>query len=102
MSSSQKVDINALAKLARIEISETEITEFEAQIPAILSFVASIQAVSADIPTEPTVPRHHNVMRADTDPHESGLYTEDLLKAAPRREKDYVKVSQVLKGGKHA
>jgi aspartyl-tRNA(Asn)/glutamyl-tRNA(Gln) amidotransferase subunit C len=101
MKDSQKIDIEALAALSRIEVSEAEKREFEDQIPAILSFVASIQDVSASAVVTPQAPRHRNVMRDDNVVHEPGIYTEDLLKAAPRREKDFVKVSQVLKGGKH-
>ncbi len=35
-------------------------------------------------------------MRDDADPHEAGLYTEDLLKAAPGRDGNYVKVKKIL------
>ena len=37
-----------------------------------------------------------NIMRADENPHESGKYTEKLLKAAPARDGDRVAVKQVI------
>ena len=102
MTGGQNINIKLLSALARIELDEGEIKELESEIQGILSFVASIKEVAADIHSEPKVPAHRNVMRADTDPHESGIYTENMLRAAPRREKNHIKVSQVLKGGKYS
>ncbi len=94
------VDIRALADLARVAISDEEVKSLETQIPAILDFVAEIQAVSVgDVVAEHELV---NVFRADENPHESGIYTKVLLDAAPAQENGYVKVRQVLKGGKHA
>lgn len=89
-----KVDIKALAKLARLEVSDAEVAKLEQEIPAILKFVAEIQGVATD--THPTPPELRNVVRADENPHESGIYTEKLLKAAPKAEKGRVVVKQVL------
>jgi acetyl-CoA carboxylase carboxyltransferase component len=41
-------------------------------------------------------PKHRNVMRADSDPHESGAFTEALLAAAPNRIGNQVAVKQVV------
>ncbi len=95
------VDIKALSALARLDVSDDDIKKLEEQIPAILSFAARIQEVAAVVATDKN-PAHKNVMREDANPHESGIHTEALLSAAPKREKNYVSVTQVLKGGKHA
>jgi len=100
MMDGQKVDIKVLADLARIEVGEADMKTFEGQIPAILSFVARIQEVAESGETNMN-PAHKNVMRDDTNPYEPGVFTEALLDAAPRREGDYVRVPQVIKGGKH-
>ena len=90
-----KVDVKALAALARLEVSDDELLKLEKQIPDILAFVETIQKVSAETPaTEHTL---RNVMRADENPHESGAYTRDLLDAAPAQKNDHVAVMQVLK-----
>lgn len=89
-----QVDVRALAKLARLEVSDEELARLEKEIPAILSFVEQIQAVSAEV--TPESPAHRNVMRDDTDAHEGGLYTEDLLKAAPASRDNQVVVKQVI------
>ena len=100
MTDIQKVNIQALADLARLEVNEEDMKRLEEQIPAILSFVARIQEVAAT--AEPDMdPAHKNIMREDAIAHEAGAFTDTLLSAAPRREGDYVKVPQVIKGGKH-
>ena len=92
------VDVRALAKLARLEVSEEELTKLEKEIPGILAFVETIQKVqtSSAAPT----PELRNVMREDKDPHESGTYTEKLLAQAPAREGDRLKVAQVISRNK--
>lgn len=88
------VDIAALAKLARLEISADEMSRLEKEIPSIISFVETIQ--KADVSAETKSPEHRNVMRADENPHESGVYTERLLKAAPAQKDNRVLVKQVV------
>lgn len=89
-----QVDVRALAKLARLDVSDEELARLEKEIPAILAFVEQIQQVSADV--VPESPAHRNVMRDDTNPHESGLYTKDLLDAAPLQRDNQVVVKQVI------
>lgn len=89
-----QVDVRALAKLARLEVSNEELARLEKEIPAILAFVEEIQQVSATV--TPESPEHRNVMRDDANAHEGGLYTEDLLKAAPAQHDNQVVVKQVL------
>jgi aspartyl/glutamyl-tRNA(Asn/Gln) amidotransferase C subunit len=99
MKEKNMVDVKNLAKLARIEVGEGDLKTLEEQIPSILAFVARIQEVSDTAPLG--TPKHHSVMRDDAEPHESGKHTEVLLEAAPKKDKQYVQVPQVIKGGKH-
>ena len=94
MTDGKKIDVRALAELARLDISDEETAKFETEIPEILKFVEVIQSVADDIIAHDAPLR--NVMRKDEDPHEGGLYTEDLLAAAPARKGDRVAVKQVL------
>ena len=91
---SQNVDVRALAKLARLDVSDEELAKLEKQIPEILAFVETIQKVSADAPDAESGLR--NVMRDDVHPHETGLYTENLLKAAPAQKNNQIAVKQVI------
>ena len=89
-----KVDIAALAKLARLEVSSEELARLEKEIPSILEFVETIQ--KANISAETKSSELHNVMREDENPHESGIYTEILLSAAPARKGNRIAVKQVI------
>jgi len=95
-----KVDVKALAKLARLEVSDEEMARLEKEIPDILAFVDIIQKVS--VPTEAKADGLRNVMRADENPHESGKFTKQLLDAAPAREGDRIAVKQVISRDKKA
>ncbi len=94
------VDIKALARLARIDVSEEELVQLEKQIPTIIAFVDQVQEATSK--STPNVPKHRNVLREDENPHESGVYTEALLAAAPQHDDTHVIVKQVISGGKHA
>lgn len=96
MSDSPTVDIKALAELARLEISDAELAELEKEIPAILKFVDQIQNVAETWKAKPSIDVGRNVMRADENPHESGEFTERLLKAAPKSADGMVVVKQVV------
>jgi len=89
-----KVDIRALAELARLEVTDAEVRKLEAEIPSILAFVDTIQHIDVSGVTQDTSLR--NVMRDDTNPIETGSYTETLLSAAPTREADRIAVKQVI------
>ena len=88
------VDVAALAKLARLEVSAEELARLEKEIPAILEFVKTVQEVSASAPDD--TPTLRNVMRDDAQPHESGLHTKTLLDAAPAQKDDQIAVKQVI------
>lgn len=87
-------DIEKLAGLARLSLTEEEKGRFSLEIEAILGFVAKVKEAATDAPT-PSYP-HINALREDIVLHNSGEYTERLLAAAPAREDDFVKVKRIL------
>lgn len=89
-----KVDIAALAKLARLEVSAEEMAKLETQLPEILAFVDTIQ--KANVSAEAKAPELRNIMRADDNAIESGTYTKKILDAAPARDGDRIAVKQVI------
>ncbi len=89
-----QIDIKALAQLARLEVSDEELAQLEKDLPGILAFVDTIQ--KAEVSSEIVTPTLRNVVREDTNPHESGIYTETLLSAAPARDGDRIAVRQVI------
>lgn len=89
-----RIDVEGLAKLARLAVPSEELARLEKEIPEILGFVETIQAVGAEAPHE--IPAHRNVLREDENPHESGVHTRTLIDAAPAQKGDAVVVKQVI------
>lgn len=90
----QKIDIAALAKLSRVEVSSEEMAHLERELPSIVAFVETIQ--KADVSKAFLDTSLRNVVRDDANPIESGTYTEVLLNAAPTRVGNHVAVKQVV------
>ena len=88
-------DVEKLAQLARIDISEGEKEELLKDLQGILGYIDQVQAVSVDM-GEREAGELRNVMREDVNPHEPGVYTEKILASAPATENGYVKVKQIL------
>ena len=90
-------DVKKLAGLSRLALTDEEVKQFQAEIAAIIAYVDTIQKVP--IPESVTPSPHlelENIMREDSHPHETGIYTEALLSQAPRREKNYLKVKKII------
>ncbi|TSC62512.1 MAG: hypothetical protein Greene041614_407 [Parcubacteria group bacterium Greene0416_14] len=89
-------DIEKLAALSRIEVSDEEKGKLGSDIESILGYVSEIQDVVTGGITQAEKSPVHNVMREDESPHESGIYTEILLAEAPAREGNFVRVKKIL------
>src|SRR5690606_6618011 len=91
----KKEDIEHLANLSRLSLTESEKTSFSRDLDSILNYVSELTELSADAPVSP---RHlnDNEMRADENPHAKGLNTEDLIESADKKEKGYIKVRKVI------
>jgi aspartyl-tRNA(Asn)/glutamyl-tRNA(Gln) amidotransferase subunit C len=92
-------EIEKLALLARIKLSPEELKNLHGDINSILSYVRQVQEVS-DVASkdlsEGIFADLKNTMRSDENPHEGGKFSEDILKQAPKREKNYFKVKKIL------
>jgi len=88
-------DIEKLADLARIEMSQEEKTKILGDMDSILGFIDQIQEAKVDI-TERQAGLVRNIMREDENPHESGIYTEDILREVPKVRDGYVEVKKIL------
>ncbi len=90
-----KADIEKLAKLSRLKLTLAEKEKYAKDMDNILAYIAQINSVaSKDV--KPEVGAVRNVLREDNSPHESGIFTDALLKLAPRSESGRVKVKKIL------
>lgn len=92
----KKEDIEHLAQLSRIALTDSEVESLTTDITSILGYVSEIEQMTGTVEVEKKVGALFNVMREDCDPHESGMYTEDLLNLAPHRDGQYIKVQKIL------
>lgn len=91
----KKEDLEKLAKLSRLELEQGELDGFARDFDSILEYVSEIkEAVSGKEVREDGFIQ--NVFRADSNEHAPGTHTEALLKNAPDKSGDYVKVRQVF------
>ena len=88
-------DVQHLAGLARISILPAEEEAMRHDLEEILAYVSQVKNATAEFGV-PEVGDLRNVLRDDTNPHEAGLHTEDLLNAAPARQGDRLLVKKIL------
>jgi len=88
-------DIEKLAKLSRLKLSSEEKEKYRKDMDSILAYIGQIDKVAPTAGAAKVVDLR-NVMREDTHAHESAIYTDDLIKLAPKSEKNWVKVKKIL------
>lgn len=91
-----KDDIAHLGALARLALSPEEMERLPKEIDAIISYVSAVQSIVGTETIEPHVGARYNILRPDEVVEEAGAYTDILLKAAPRREGDYLVINKIL------
>jgi len=88
--------VEHIARLARVGLSDDDIAKFSEQLSEILGYFERLRQVDTEgvPPTAHTLPLH-NVWR-ETDQPEPPLDKEDVLANAPVREGDYFRVKLIL------
>ena len=89
-----KQDIEKLANLSRLSLSDSEKEFFPGEIDAILGYVAHINSLSSSVSEVSHV--NVNTLRDDVVVHGSNEFSESLLANAPQREGQYVKVKKII------
>ncbi len=83
------------ARLARVGLSDDEVSRFQSQLSQILEYFERLQEVDTEnVPPTAHTLAMHNVMR-DDEPHPS-IDKEEVLANAPQREDDLFRVRAVL------
>jgi aspartyl-tRNA(Asn)/glutamyl-tRNA(Gln) amidotransferase subunit C len=90
-----KNEVQKLAKLARVSISDDEAESLSHEFESILNYVGEIKNANVSTTSTPNI-TVRNVMREDTNPHETGLYSEDLIQEMPSSEGNHLKVKKIL------
>jgi len=100
----EKKDVEKLAELSRIDVSEEEKDVLLKDLEAILGYVSEVKEVAAgdivpDLPVRGAQARAghtRNVMRKDENPHKSGVFSKEIMEEVPNTKNDYIKVKKIL------
>jgi len=90
--------IEHIARLARIEVKKEDAENLACDIGAILKYVEKIKDVSTTLNIKEKTKEIEllNIFREDGEPHKSGIYTKNLIDAAPNKEENYIKVKKII------
>ena len=93
-----EIDIEHVAKLARLDLSDEEIARLRSQLAQILEHAARVGEVAAAdvVPTASPIPRA-NVYRDDVP--EPSLPVDEALRNAPERDGDRFRVPRIAETG---
>ncbi|MBB3972286.1 Asp-tRNA(Asn)/Glu-tRNA(Gln) amidotransferase subunit GatC [Hansschlegelia beijingensis] len=87
--------VRRVAKLARIAVSDAEVTKLRGELDAILSFVEELSALDVE-GVEPMTSVIPTALRLREDVVTDGEKPEDVLRNAPAREGDFYVVPKVV------
>lgn len=96
-----KDDIKNLSVLARVDIDNSKVRSLQSDLEKILDFVSKLKSAKTSEVKERSgetsdVEGLVNIVREDENHHESGKYSEELIKQFPEEEKGFIKIKKVL------
>ena len=89
-------DVEKLAKLARIKLTEEEMGKLLKEVDPILGYVAQLKEVVSIVGEEKKAGELRNVTRDDVNPTKTGTNTADIVANMPNSQDDYLKVEKIL------
>ena len=93
-----EIDIEHVAKLARLDLTEDERERLRAQLGMILEHAAKVGEVAAeDVPPTASPIPHENVFREDVP--EPSLPVDEAMRNAPDRDGDRFRVPRITEAG---
>ena len=87
--------VEHIAKLARIELEESEVEQFQEDLSAILEYVEKLEELETD-QVEPTTHAVLSEMAGRADEQEESLSREEALQNAPDSEEGQFRVPKVV------
>ncbi len=93
----QREDIEHLATLSRIRLTEQEIETLPKELSSIIDYVSVVSDMAADEKiSEPKVGVVFNVFRKDEITNQPNQYTEDIIKEMPSAKGRFLSVKKIL------
>jgi aspartyl-tRNA(Asn)/glutamyl-tRNA(Gln) amidotransferase subunit C len=93
--SSDRIDVRNVAKLARLALTESEVTQYGEQLAGLLTFVDELRELNTDhVDATAQVVESRNVTRPDE--LVPCLRREDVLRAAPQAQNGFFRVPKII------
>lgn len=92
----KREDIEHLATLARISLTDAEVEKLESELSSVMSYVSIVSDIADDATVVPEVGARFNVFRDDVVTNDANEYTSDLLAEMPHADGRYLKVKKIL------
>jgi len=93
----KREQIDHIAKLARLELTEAELKKYGSQLSAVLNYVDQLKEVdTTDVEPTAQITGLENALREDEKEGWSERESEEALRQAPELESGQIKVKRVL------
>ncbi len=93
----KREDIEHLASLSRIRLTDAELKTLGSELPAIVDYVSVISDITSDHEaSEPVVGARYNVLRTDEVKNAPDEYTADIIKEMPHSDGRFLSVKKIL------
>lgn len=93
-----KEDVQHIAKLARLGLSQSEVKKFQEELSSILNYVEKLKKIDvANVEPTSHPQQIKNVMRKDEVKDEKLQVRRKLVEMAPDKKDGYIKVKSILK-----
>lgn len=93
----KREDIEHLASLARIRLTEEEKERLPAELSTIVEYVSVVSDIAGgDTEVAPKVGAVHNVFRKDVATNEPEQFTKDIMAEMPETDGRFLKVKKIL------
>jgi aspartyl/glutamyl-tRNA(Asn/Gln) amidotransferase C subunit len=89
-------DITHLAALARIRLEDSELEQFEAELPAIVEYVSAVNSITDEVDTAPSPGVRPNIFRTDVITNEPNQFSEDIIAQMPHTDGRFLSVKKIL------
>lgn len=97
MPSMNREEITHLANLARIRLTDEEVSALETDLSSIVSYVSTVTEIATEGgEEEPELTPRFNIFRQDEITNEPGQYTQVILQEMPATEGPFMKVKKIL------
>jgi len=93
----KREDIEHLASLARIRLTEDEMKSLPEELSSIVDYVSVVSDIAADdADKKPQVGARFNVFRKDETTNKPNEFTDDIIAEMPSSEGRYLSVKKIL------